>query len=457
MRRRLVCLVLAIWACSPSAMADPASTAPLSPAKGAQHIEAGTPASTPVGTTFIVPPGWTMTTKGALVVLSPPEPDLRFALIDVEAKDAASAIAAGWAAFDPGFKRSLGGSKTNPPGFGWDEYLFFSYETSPNEKLSVQAHARRAGKHWTVDLLQTSWATYDKRAGPFSLLLESVRPKGYKPESFVGKLAHPIDAQAIAAMKDFVADGMRQLQVPGVGFSLIDGGKIVYEGGLGVRELGKPDPVDADTLFMAASNTKALSTLLLAELVDAKKLRWDEPVTEAWPAFKLGDAATTRQVLIQQLVCACTGMPRQDFDRMFANGQRDSPEAVMRKLGTMQPTSKFGEVFQYSNQLAAAAGFIAGTIAVPDTEMGKAYDEAMQRRVLDPLGMTRTTFDFARAMQDDDYARPHDVDLDGKLVVGGISRDYTIIPLRPAGGVWTSAHDLSQYVMMELAKGMLPN
>jgi CubicO group peptidase (beta-lactamase class C family) len=208
---------------------------------------------------------------------------------------------------------------------------------------------------------------------------------------------------------------------------------------------------------MAASNTKALTTLLLAELVDAKKLRWDEPVTEAYPAFKLGDAATTRQVLIQQLVCACTGVPRQDFDRMFANGQRDTAEAAMRRLATMQPTSKFGEVFQYSNQLAAAAGYIAGMIAVPDTEMGKAYDEAIQQRVLDPLGMTRSTFDFAKAMQDDNYARPHDIDIDGKLVVGGIKRDYTIIPLRPGGGLWTSAHDLSQYVMMELAKGMLPN
>ena len=46
---------------------------------------------------------------------------------------------------------------------------------------------------------------------------------------------------------------------------------MVFEGGFGVKTLGKPDPVDADTLFLAASNTKAMTTLLLAELVDEQQ------------------------------------------------------------------------------------------------------------------------------------------------------------------------------------------
>jgi len=67
----------------------------------------------------------------------------------------------------------------------------------------------------------------------------------------------------------------------------------------------KPDPVDADTLFPAASNTKAMTTLLLAELVDERKLQWDEPVTEVYPDFRLGDADTTRQVLVKHLTVFC--------------------------------------------------------------------------------------------------------------------------------------------------------
>jgi len=75
--------------------------------------------------------------------------------------------------------------------------------------------------------------------------------------------------------------------------ALLDHDQVVFQGGLGVRELGKPEPVDQNTLFMAASNTKGMTTLLLAELVDQGKLRWDEPVVQAYPAFKLGDAETT--------------------------------------------------------------------------------------------------------------------------------------------------------------------
>ena len=450
MRNYLPALLLSCLAVSVSCAAAPTGAhGTLPPA------ESGTPSSTAGGTTFTIPPGWTATTKGKAVILAPTESDLTLALLDVDAKDEPSAIAAGWAGVDTTFKRPVRVTTPGGPRNGWDERFFVDYEVSPNEKSVVSAFAWRARKTWFVGILRASEATAEKRAGPTNLILGSLRPKGYRKESFEGRTAHPIDPSVVGAMKAFVADGMSKLQVPGVGFSLIDGGKIVYEGGVGVRELGKPDLVDADTLFIAASNTKALGTLLLAELVDEKKLRWDEPVVAAYPAFKLGDAATTRKVLIRHLVCACTGMPRQDLDWIF-QGAHETPVSEMQKLGAMQPTSNFGEVFQYSNSMAAAAGFIGGSIAVPNTELGQAYDTAMQKKVLGPLGMTHSTFDFTKAMQGN-YARPHDVDVDGRLVVGEMTLNYTIVPLRPAGGIWTSAHDLSQYVMMELANGKLPD
>jgi len=160
-------------------------------------------------------------------------------------------------------------------------------------------------------------------------------------------------------------------------------------------------------------------------------------------------------VLVKHLVCACTGMPRQDLEWLF-QFQSATPATSIELLGTMQPTSRFGEVFQYSNLMATAAGFIGGSIAMPGKELGAAYDQAMHDKVFRPLGMKRTTFDFKQAMQGN-YARPHDVDVDGKPVVGSMALNYTVVPARPAGGMWTSARDLSQYVMMELANGRLPD
>jgi CubicO group peptidase (beta-lactamase class C family) len=219
--------------------------------------------------------------------------------------------------------------------------------------------------------------------------------------------------------------------------------------------MGKADPIDADTLFIAASNTKALTTLLLAELVDEGKMRWDQPVTELFPAFKLGDEETTKQVLVKHLICACTGMPRQDMEWLFE--YRDAtPASSITLLGTMKPTSGFGEVFQYSNLMAAAAGFIGGAKAVPGKDWGAAYDEAMRTKVFAPLGMKTTTFDFAAALKGD-VAQPHGDDVDGKVTRARMDLNYSAVPVRPAGGVWTSARELARYVEMELARGMLPN
>ena len=158
---------------------------------------------------------------------------------------------------------------------------------------------------------------------------------------------------------------------------IVQDGKVLFAGGFGVRELGKPEAVDADTLFMIASNNKALTTLLLAKEVDAGKFGWNTPVTEVLPSFRLGDADTTRKVQVKHLVCACTGLPRQDMETLF-NSESTTPDSIMATLATMQPTSRFGELYQYSNSMAAAAGFMGGHVLYPDLELGAAYDKAMQ-------------------------------------------------------------------------------
>src|SRR5947209_5400259 len=140
---------------------------------------------------------------------------------------------------------------------------------------------------------------------------------------------------------------------------------------------------------MIASNTKGMTTLLLARLVDAQKLQWNQPAVQVYPAFKLGDADTTRQVEVRHLICACTGLPRQDLEWLF-RFKSYTPESTFALLSNMQPTSRFGEVFQYSNLMASAAGYIGAHLYDSSRELGVAYDEAMQKEIFDPLGMNDT-------------------------------------------------------------------
>ncbi|MGA7990830.1 MAG: serine hydrolase domain-containing protein [Thermoanaerobaculia bacterium] len=446
---RLSGLALSFFLALPLAASDAPAQAPAK-----ELLAADSDRTTAAGATFTAPAGWTITAEGPLVVLDPPEGDSHLALVDVEAKDADAAVAAAWAVYRPDTKRPLRLATPSAPRNGWEERKNYEYETSPNERVVVVAGAWRAGRTWVVFILDATEPTAEKRGAPIGLVLQSLRPKGYARESFAGKKAHSLDTARIATLKAFVEDGMKRYGVPGVGLSFLDGGKVVWEGGLGVKELGKLDRIDADTLFIAASNTKALTTLLLAELVDEKKLGWDQPVTEVYPAFKLGDAATTKQVLVKHLICACTGLPRQDMEWLFEY-RNATPASALALLGTMQPTSKFGEVFQYSNLMAAAAGFIGGSLAYPGRELGAAYDEAMRTKVFAPLAMKNTTFDFGRALRGN-VAQPHGDDPDGKTTRARMDLNESIVPARPAGGVWTSARDLSKYVAMELAKGVLP-
>jgi CubicO group peptidase (beta-lactamase class C family) len=122
----------------------------------------------------------------------------------------------------------------------------------------------------------------------------------------------------------------------------------------------------------------------------------------------------------------------------------------------MQPTSKFGELFQYSNLMAAAAGYTGAYVISPQMEVGAAYDRAMQSLVFDPLQMKTTTFDFGRALSNN-HATSHSPDVDGKPAKALMDLNYAVIPVRPAGGAWSSARDMLNYVSMELAEGKLPD
>jgi CubicO group peptidase (beta-lactamase class C family) len=343
-----------------------------------------------------------------------------------------------------------------PPREGWDEISSVSYLTNPAEHMVVQAAALRAKDAWTVVLIDGSESTFEKRSAAAGLVMGSLQPAAHVRETFAGRTANRLTPQRVAELMSFVKTGMDELHVPGVGIALIDHGKLVYDGGLGVRELGKPQPVDKNTLFMIASNTKGLTTLMLARLVDQGKLRWDEPVTQVYPSFRLGSPATTAKVRIEDLICACTGVPRKDFDWILGTTPTTGPQETFVQLAHTEPTSKYGEIFQYSNTMASAAGYIGGHLEYPKLPLGAAYDKTMQRLIFNPLGMSRTTFDMQKALHED-HAAPHGQNLDGVTEVVDSPINEIAIPYRPAGEAWSSPDDLIKYVENEITEGVLPD
>ncbi len=449
MRKHLVSLLfLSVLLPSASIRADQDPPKPAA----REQLAADTPRTTPDGARFVAPGGWWIETRGNAVILTP-EGDSRIALVDVPGKDPDAAVKIAWEAVRPDMKWALKLATDQPGREGWDSFRSYQYEVSPNEHRAVGAAAAKRGEAFTVMIFDMDIAVAEKRGGQIAAIFDRLQPPGFQRESFAGKKAAPLDAERVKKLKDFMEKSLAELGVPGAAVGLYQNGKVVFEGGFGVRQLGDPAPVDADTLFMIASNTKSMTTLLLATLVDEGKLSWDTPVVQVMPDFKLGDAETTKQVLVRHLVCACTGLPRQDFEWLL-EFQGATPKKELELLGTFQPTSKFGEMFQYSNLLAAAGGYVAAHVISPGRELGAAYDDAMAARVFTPLGMSSTTFDFGKALAGN-HASPHSWDADGNTAAAVMEANYSVVPLRPAGGAWSSARDMMRYLRMELGKGTL--
>ena len=420
-----------------------------------ERLAADTPKTTVAGNAFVAPKDWSIRVQGPATILEAPEGNSWIALVDVQATGPEEALAAAWKAYKPEAKWPVKVTNDLPDRDGWSRRRVYEYQTSPNEKRGVAALVYYAGSTWTVVLEDLADAVAEKRGGQAALIFGRLLPKGYTRESFAGKKANKLDAARLAELGRFIEQGEKLTGVPGVALGVVEDGKVIFADGFGLKELGGTEKPDGDTLFIIASNTKALTTLMLAKLVDERRMTWQTPVTTLMPSFRLGDAATTRSVQVRHLICACTGMPRQDMEWIFEYGKM-TPASTLALLGTMQPTSKFGELFQYSNLMAAAAGYTGAHVLYPQMEPGAAYDRAMQSYVFDPLGMKATTFDFARALAAN-HAGAHSPDVDGKPTKAMMSVNYAVIPARPAGGAWSSVRDMLKYVSMELAEGKLPD
>lgn len=411
--------------------------------------------STDGGATFLPPRGWTRMSTPGLHAFTAPEGDAVLAIAHGPAASADDAVDRAWTRLE-GRAPTAGTSADRDLRSGWTTVRAYRYPAKAGSDRFRYAQAVHDGQEWVVMLADLSGPVAARRESQLTLLLGSLRAKGYSGPPPLVRKAHPLDATRVAALVDFLEQARIAFDIPGAALGLVQDGDIKFAGGLGVRRQGSTDRVDARTRFLSASITKALTSLMIAKRVDAGGLRWDQRVAELSPRFRVADPVRTREIQVRHLLCACTGLPRQDLEAHF-QGDELTPEGTLDLLATMAPTAGIGELYQYSNPMAVAGGYVVAQQAYPTKGMGEAYDRAMQELVFDPLDMRSTTFDAAAA-QRGNFASPHAQRSDGSTaVVTELGFNDAGIPMRPDGGAWTDVTDLLAYLRMELAKGKLPD
>jgi CubicO group peptidase (beta-lactamase class C family) len=238
-------------------------------------------------------------------------------------------------------------------------------------------------------------------------------------------------------MESFIQKGMIDWEIPGLAVAIVKNGKLVFQEAYGVRELGKKDPVDINTIFSIASTTKAITVACLGILVDEEKLNWDDPVIKHFPEFRLKDSYITKNLTVRDLLTHRAGMPNTDLFWITPNFDK---EEIFRRMELIDPAYSFRSSYTYQNIMYAVAGEVVARVS------GVPWHQFVNERIFTPLGMTYSVPLMSELPSIENKVTPHYI-IEGKPeTIVTTSTD----PVAPAGSIWSSIGDMSKWLAFML-------
>jgi CubicO group peptidase (beta-lactamase class C family) len=236
----------------------------------------------------------------------------------------------------------------------------------------------------------------------------------------------------------------RAFDVPGIAVCVIKDGQVIHSRGYGFRSLNTRQPVDENTLFGIASNSKAFTTAALGMLADEGKLSWDDKVRKFIPEFKLFDPYVTEEFTIRDLLCHRSGLGLGAGDLMFfPDGSDFTVPDILHNLQYLKPVTSFRSQYAYDNNLYIVAGEVVARVS------GMSWEDFIEKRILQPLGMTHSAATFDRLRDSSDVIDGHSR-VEGKVQV--IVRHRGQVD-DAAGGIYSCISDLSKWVLLHLSHG----
>ena len=246
-----------------------------------------------------------------------------------------------------------------------------------------------------------------------------------------------------------VAAAMQAFSVPGVALGVVKDGAVVHARGYGLRQLGRPQPVDGATLFRIASNSKAMTTAALAMLVDQGRLAWDDKVVDYIPAFALHDAWISREFNVVDLLTHRSGLGLGAGDLMlWPKPNSFTRDDVIRGLRYFEPAGDFRAGYAYDNTLYIVAGELIPAVT------GQRFETFLDRRLFGALGLRRCFAGDIPAKEMRNLAVPHSL-VAGELRVVERNRIRAETSMSvAAGGVRCSLDDMLIWIQLQLGRGL---
>ncbi|MDP8243276.1 MAG: serine hydrolase [Candidatus Hinthialibacter antarcticus] len=251
--------------------------------------------------------------------------------------------------------------------------------------------------------------------------------------------AHSFDAEQA---KSLIETHRQEWEIPGMAVAIVHQGETLLLDGFGVKNIGKSDLIDVETQFAIASNSKTFTCAALAMAVDDGLLNWDDPVIDYLPTFRLSDPYRTLDMTIRDLVTHKTGMEggnpawwRTEFTR----------KELLSRLKYLEVSQKFRSGYYYNNLMYFTAGMVL------ESASGMSWDDFIQTRIFDPLGMKNSSSSIHGFDEKSNIAVPHAFHRgDDKIEP---TEWYDANHVGAAASISSSAVDMATWMKFLLAKG----
>ncbi|MCL4787758.1 MAG: beta-lactamase family protein [Verrucomicrobia bacterium] len=258
------------------------------------------------------------------------------------------------------------------------------------------------------------------------------------------QLTLAIGAQAASPPPDLdalVGRARREFDVPGIAIAIVKEGEPSVVKGYGVRRMNEPHPVDGETQFNIASNSKAFTVAALGLLADEGKLGWDDPVTKHLPGFQMYDAWVTREITVRDLLAHRSGLGLGAGDLLTYPLTTFTTEEIIFRQRFIKPATGFRSGYAYDNCLYVVAGQVVEAVS------GKTWNEFVRRQLFAPLDMKHSSIGRDALTNVVNKAISH-VASDGRL----LTVDYmNTLNDAAAGGINSCAADMAKWTAALLA------
>lgn len=237
---------------------------------------------------------------------------------------------------------------------------------------------------------------------------------------------------------------LEEQRIPAVAVAIIEDGEVVWAKGYGVKTAGGNDPIDADTVFSVGSISKMANAAIILRLVAEGLVDLDTDVNDYLTSWQVPENQYTEQhkVTLRAILSHTAGFNQHGFGD-FQPGA-DLPTALQTLEG--QRPAKHGPIrvtFTPGDHMDYSGGGITVSQVLVEDVTGLSYEEAAQRYLFAPLGMTRSTFQNPLPAEHGNIARAHNA----RGEPTALPRGWEAMPEIAASGLWTSANDLSQLVL----------